>query len=180
MAVMKRYRVTEKNPFVKPKKSDVRKTKMSEIVSKIKKIDQSLTRAVANFVSKNKRTPTELDLMKDSVAVPLITQRKRLVKQYNYLKQEIKFAENTYTMIKGDNPIKRAKRSFQGITPSNPFSGNKEYQIDNKSVPALSPIRRVGTNSNKMGTLWDPRFNAGDITVDPKIARYYKKLTGGF
>jgi hypothetical protein len=179
MASIKRYRVTERNPFVKPEKADVRKTKMATIVQKIKKIDQSLTRAVANYISKHKKTPTELDLMKDSIAVPLVTQRKRLVKQYNYLKQEIKFAENTYTMIKGDNPINRAKRSFQGITPSNPFSGNKEYH-DPKPTPALSPIRRVGTNTNKIGTLWDPRFNAGDVTVDPKIARYYRKLTGGF
>ena len=59
------------------------------------------------------------------------------------------------------------------------FSGRKEY-VDTIATPALSPIRRVGTNSNKVGTLWDPRFNAGDVTVDPKIARYYKKLTGGF
>jgi hypothetical protein len=73
----------------------------------------------------------------------------------------------------------RAKKNFQGIRASSPFEGNREYQKV-QSLPALSPIRRIGSNSNKAGTLWDPRFNAADITVDPKIARYYRKLSGGY
>ena len=172
-------KINESSPFGQNKKPDIRKTKMGEIVTKIKKVDQSLSRAVALFRQKKGKMPNELDLMKDSAAVPLITQRKRLVKQYEYLKQEVKFAENTYQTIRGDNPVKRANKSFQGIKASSPFSGRREYQ-DTISTPALSPIRRVGTNSNKQGTLWDPRFNAGDVTVDPKIARYYRRLTGGF
>jgi hypothetical protein len=172
-------KINESPPFGSNTKSNVRKTKMGEIVKKIKKVDQSLSRAVALFRQKNNKVPNELDLMKDSAAVPLITQRKRLVKQYEYLKQEVKFAENTYQTIRGDNPVNRAKKSFQGIRGSSPFSGRKEYQ-DTIATPALSPIRRVGTNSNKVGTLWDPRFNAGDVTVDPKIARYYRRLTGGY
>lgn len=177
--IPKNLRINESSPFGQNKKSDIRKTKMGEIVTKIKKVDQSLSRAVALFRQKKGKMPNELDLMKDSAAVPLITQRKRLVKQYEYLKQEVKFAENTYQTIRGDNPVRRAKKSFQGIKATSPFSGRKEYQ-DTISTPALSPIRRVGTNSNKQGTLWDPRFNAGDVTVDPKIARYYRRLTGGF
>tara|TARA_B110001454_G_scaffold95980_1_gene90997 strand:+ start:2419 stop:2958 length:540 start_codon:yes stop_codon:yes gene_type:complete len=173
-------KINESSPFGTGKKEDKRKTKMGEIVKKIKKVDQSLSRAVALFRQKKGKMPNELDLMKDSAAVPLITQRKRLVKQYQYLKQEVKFAENTYQTIRGDNPVYRAKKSFQGgISGSSPMSMTREYH-DTRSAPALSPIRRVGTNSNKQGTLWDPRFNAGDVTVDPKIARYYKRLTGGF
>ena len=172
-------KINESSPFGTNKKPDIRKTKMSEIVKKIKKVDQSLSRAVALFRQKNNKVPNELDLMKDSAAVPLITQRKRLVKQYEYLKQEVQFAENTYQTIRGDNPVYRAKKSFQGIRATSPFSGKKEYR-DTIATPALSPIRRVGTNSNKIGTLWDPRFNAGDVTVDPKIARYYRRLTGGY
>tara|TARA_B110001454_G_C12632661_1_gene397634 strand:+ start:267 stop:803 length:537 start_codon:yes stop_codon:yes gene_type:complete len=172
-------KINESSPFGSNKKPDIRKTKMGEIVKKIKKVDQSLSRAVALFRQKNNKVPNELDLMKDSAAVPLITQRKRLVKQYEYLKQEVQFAENTYQTIRGDNPVHRAKKSFQGIRASSPFSGKKEYR-DTIATPALSPIRRVGTNSNKIGTLWDPRFNAGDVTVDPKIARYYRRLTGGY
>ncbi len=170
--------INESSPFGTGRKENKRKTKMGEIVTKIKKIDQSLSRAVALFRQKHNKVPNELDLMKDSTAVPLITQRKRLVKQYEYLKQEVKFAENTYQTIRGDNPVRRANKSFQGIRGSSPFSGSREYK-DTISTPALSPIRRVGTNSNKQGTLWDPRFNAGDVTVDPKIARYYRRLTGG-
>ena len=177
--IPKHLKINESSPFKSGNKKNERKTKMSEIVTKIKKVDQSLSRAVAMFRQKHGKMPNELDLMKDSAAVPLITQRKRLVKQYEYLKQEVKFAENTYRTIRGDNPVGRAKKSFQGIRGSSPFSGRKEYQ-DTISTPALSPIRRVGTNSNKQGTLWDPRFNAGDVTVDPKIARYYKRLTGGY
>jgi len=177
--IPKHLKINESSPFGTGKKQDKRKTKMSDIVEKIKKVDQHLSRTVAQFRQKHGKTPTELDLMKDSAAVPLVSQRKRLVKQYNYLKQESQFAENTYNMIKGDNPVRRANKSFQGIRATNPFSGNREYH-DTVGAPALSPIRRIGNNSNKQGTLWDPRFNAGDVTVDPKIARYYKKLTGGF
>jgi len=177
--IPRHLKISEKSPFNIPTKKDKRKTKMGEIVEKIKKVDQHLSRTVAQFRQKHSRAPTELDLMKDATAVPLISQRKRLVKQYNYLKQELQFAENTYNMIKGDNPVNRATKSFQGIRAQNPFDGNKEYHTP-VSAPALSPIRRIGNNSNKTGTLWDPRFNAGDVTVDPKIARYYKKLTGGY
>jgi hypothetical protein len=179
MAIPKHLKINESSPFKSNRKKSARKTKMSDIVGKIKKIDQSLSRTVAMFRQKNGKTPTELDLMKDSAAVPFLTQRKRLVKQYQYLKQESEFAENTYQTIKGDNPVRRANQSFQGIGGGSPFSGKREYH-DTISTPALSPIRRVGTNSNKQGTLWDPRFNAGDIAVDPKIARYYRRLTGGY
>lgn len=176
MAIPRHLKINESSPFTEAKGK--RKTKMSEIVTKIKQVDQGLSRAVANFRAKHGKTPNELDLMKDSIAVPLITQRKRLVKQYNYLKQEVNFAENTYKTIRGDSPVSRAKRSFQGIGGTSPFTGKREYK-DTISAPALSPIRRVGTNSNKVGTLWDPRFNAGDVTVDPKISRYYQKLMRG-
>ena len=179
MAIPKHLKINESSPFKSTKKKSARKTKMSEIVGKIKKIDQSLSRTVAMFRQKNGKTPTELDLMKDSAAVPFLTQRKRLVKQYQYLKQESEFAENTYQTIRGDNPVRRANQSFQGIGGGSPFSGKREYH-DTIGTPALNPIQRVGNNSYKQGTLWDPRFNAGDIAVDPKIARYYKRLTGGY
>lgn len=179
MAIPKYLKINESSPFKSNKKKSARKTKMSAIVGKIKKIDQSLSRTVAMFRQKTGKTPTELDLMKDSAAVPFLTQRKRLVKQYQYLKQESEFAENTYQTIRGDNPVRRANQSFQGIGGGSPFSGKREYH-DTISTPALSPIRRVGRNTNKQGTLWDPRFNASDINVDPKIARYYKRLTGGY
>ena len=152
---------------------------MGEILEKIKKIDQHLSRAVAQYRSKHNKTPNELELQQDSTTTPLVAQRKRLVKQYEYLKQEALFADNTYKTIKGDNPVMRAKQNFQGIRASSPFEGRREYQQVH-SLPALSPIKRIGSNSNKTGTLWDPRFNAGDITVDPKIARYYRKLSGGY
>lgn len=177
--IPKNLKINESSPFGTGRKKDPRKTKMAELIVKIKKVDQHLTRAVAQYRSKHNKTPNELELQQDQSTTPLISQRKRLVKQYEYLKQESQFAENTYQTIRGDNPVGRAKRSFQGIRSTSPFSGRKEYR-DTISTPALSPIRRVGTNSNKIGTLWDPRFNAGDITVDPKIARYYRKLTGGF
>tara|TARA_B110000467_G_C18232547_1_gene429582 strand:+ start:353 stop:811 length:459 start_codon:yes stop_codon:yes gene_type:complete len=152
---------------------------MAVIREKVKKVDQHLSRAVGKYRSKHNKTPNELELQQDQSTTPLIAQRKRLVKQYEYLKQEETFAENTYQTIRGDNPVRRAKKSFQGISGTSPFTGKREY-MDTISTPALSPTRRIGTNSNKRGTLWDPRFNAGDVTVDPKIARYYRRLTGGY
>jgi len=177
--IPKHLKISQSSPFGTSIKKNTRKTKMAVIHEKVKKVDQHLSRAVAQYRAKHNRTPNELELQQDQSTTPLIAQRKRLVKQYDYLKQEEKFAEHTYRTIRGDNPIGRAKKSFQGIRASSPFSGRKEYQ-DTISSPALSPIRRVGTNSNKQGTLWDPRFNAGDVTVDPKIARYYRRLTGGY
>ena len=177
--IPKHLKIKETSPFGTGIKKDPRKTKMTEIVQKINKVDQHLSRADGKYRAKYNKTPNELELQQDQSTTPLISQRKRLVKQYNYLKQESQFAENTYQTIKGDNPVGRAKKSFQGIRASSPFEGRKEYR-DTISAPALSPIRRVGTNSNKMGTLWDPRFNAGDVTVDPKIARYYRKISGGY
>ena len=171
-------RINEKSPFGGNKRVSVRKTKMSTIVDKIKKVDQHLTRAVAKYRQSNGRTPSELDLMKDSTAVPLITQRKRLVKQYEYLKQEDQFAENTYNTIKGDSPIRRANQSFQGIGGGSPFDGRKEYHDPGRN--ARGRINRVGSYNSRKGTLWDPRFNSSGSSVDPKAARYYKRLTGGF
>ncbi|MDB4342198.1 hypothetical protein N9998_00470 [Nitrosopumilus sp.] len=175
--IPKHLNIKSSSPFFQKKRNE-RKTKMAAIVEKINKVDQHLSRAVASYRSKNNKTPNELELQQDQSTTPLISQRKRLVKQYNYLKQEKQFAENTYKTIR-DNPIQRAQKSFSGIRNENPFSGNREYR-NVSSGKALSPIRRIGNNTNKQGTLWDPRFNHGDITVDPKIARYYKRLTGGY
>lgn len=177
--IPKHLKIASSSPFNSGIKKNTRKTKMGVIREKVKKVDQHLSRAVAQYRSKHNKTPNELELQQDQSTTPLIAQRKRLVKQYEYLKQEESFAENTYRTIRGDNPVGRAKKSFQGIRSTSPFSGRKEYR-DTISTPALSPTRRIGTNSNKEGTLWDPRFNAGDVTVDPKIARYYRRLTGGY
>jgi hypothetical protein len=175
--IPKHLNINTVSPFLQKKKTE-RKTKMAKIVEKINKVDQHLSRAVAQYRSKHNKTPNELELQQDQSTTPLISQRKRLVKQYNYLKQENQYAEKTYKTIR-DNPIQRAQRSFRGIGNQNPLSGNREYQ-QTSSAPALSPIRRIGKNTNQQGTLWDPRFNHGDITVDPKIAIYYKRLTGGY
>jgi len=158
------------SPFIR-KQQNKRKTKMSEVLDKIRSLDQHLSRTVASYRSRNDRPPTELDLMKDAATVPLITQRKRLVKQYKYLKQEANYASRTYKTIK-DDPIMKAQRSFSGIRPMNPFDENRTY---NKT-----PIKRIGYNTNKGSVLWDPRFNFGDTAIDPKTSRYYHKLTRGF
>ena len=179
MAIPKHLKINESSPFKSNRKKSARKTKMSDIVGKIKKIDQSLSRTVAMFRQKNGKTPTELDLMKDSAAVPFLTQRKRLVKQYEYLKQEDQFAENTYRTIKGDSPIRRANQSFQGSGGGSPFDGRKEYHDPGRSSRGM--INRLGTTTSRKGnTLWDPRFNTSGSSVNPKIARYYKRLTGGY
>ena len=177
--IPRHLKINESSPFTSPVKKNARKTKMAVIREKVKKVDQHLSRAVGKYRSKHNKTPNELELQQDQSTTPLIAQRKRLVKQYEYPKQEETFAENTYQTIRGDNPVRRAKKSFQGISGTSPFTGKREY-MDTISTPALSPTRRIGTNSNKRGTLWDPRFNAGDVTVDPKIARYYRRLTGGY
>lgn len=176
--MISKHSINSSSPFSNNTPANTRKTKMNKIVEQIKGVDENLSRAVGKFVQKYNKTPTELDLIKDSNStIPLIDLRKKLVKQYHYLKQEAQFAENTYNVIRGDNPITRAKKSFQGITlTSSPMEGNKSY-IDTFSSPT---IRRVGTNSNKQGTLWDPRFNSGDITVNPGINRYYQKLMKGY
>tara|TARA_B110000467_G_scaffold98521_1_gene89096 strand:- start:320 stop:862 length:543 start_codon:yes stop_codon:yes gene_type:complete len=172
-------RINESSPMGSNKKKSVRKTKMGAIVTKIKKVDQSLSRAVALYRQKNGKTPSELDLMKDSAAVPFLTQRKRLVKQYEYLKQEDQFAENTYKTIKGDNPIRRANQSFQGIGGGSPFDGRREYHDPGRSSRGI--VNRLGTTTSRKGnTLWDPRFNTSGSSVNPKIARYYKRLSGGY
>ena len=178
VGIPKHLRINESSPFGSNKKPSVRRTKMSAIVGKIKKVDQHLTRAVAKYRSANGRTPSELDLMKDSTAVPLVTQRQRLVKQYEYLKQEDRFAEDTYRTIKGDSPIRRANQSFQGIGGGSPFDGRREYHDPGRN--RLGMVSRVGSYNSKKGTLWDPRFNSSGSTVDPKAARYYKRLTGGY
>lgn len=175
--IPKHLKIKSSSPFLQKQKNE-RKTKMSHILEKIKKVDQHLSRSVAQYRAKHKKSPTELELMQDSTAVPLITQRKRLVKQYEFLKQEALYAEKTYKTIK-DDPVSNAQKSFRSIKTSNPFSGNKEYS-DPITVPALSPIKRIGHNTNKQGTLWDPRFNFGDVTVDPRIERYYKRLSRGY
>lgn len=172
-----KFGINESSPFV-TRETNKRKTKMNDIVDKIKRVDQHLSRTVGQFRQKHQKTPTELDLMQDAAAVPLITQRKRLVKQYEYLKQEIQFAENTYKTIK-DDPVKNAQRSFRGISTASPFRRGAEY-VDPSLGKAVTPINRIGHNTNKKGTLWDPRFNQSDISVDPKIVRYYKKLSGGY
>jgi hypothetical protein len=175
--IPKHLKIQASSPFIN-KQQNKRKTKMTEILDRIKKVDQHLNRAVGQYRAKHNKTPTEVDLMRDVTTVPLVTQRKRLVKQYRYLKQEAQYAEKTYKTIR-DNPISRATKSFSGISNVNPFSGNREY-TDDISVPALSPIRRIGHNTNKQGTLWDPRFNFGDLTVDPKVNRYYQRLKRGY
>jgi hypothetical protein len=172
-----KFGIDETAPFVK-KENNKRKTKMNDIVTKIKKVDQHLSRTIGQYRAKHKKTPTELDLMQDAVAVPLVTQRKRLVKQYEYLKQEKQYAENTYKTIK-DDPIQQAQRSFHGIRNESPFKPGAEYMVPNYNK-AVTPINRIGNNTSKQGTLWDPRFNQSDVRVDPKIARYYKHLSGGY
>jgi len=175
--IPKHLNIKTSSPFPTRQNTE-RKTKMANVLEKIKKVDQHLSRAVAQYRAKHNKTPNELELQQDSATTPLISQRKRLVKQYNYIKQESQYAEKTYKTIR-DDPIKRAQRSFSGIRNKNPLDGNREY-VNTFSMPALSPIRRIGNNTNKQGTLWDPRFNHGDVTVDPKIARYYKRLSGGY
>jgi hypothetical protein len=172
-----KFGIDEAAPFVK-KENNKRKTKMNTIVTKIKKVDQHLSRTIGQYRAKHKKTPTELDLMQDAVAIPLVTQRKRLVKQYEYLKQEKQYAENTYKTIK-DDPVKQAQRSFHGIRNESPFKPGSEYMVPNYNK-AVTPINRIGNNTSKQGTLWDPRFNQSDVRVDPKIARYYRRLSGGY
>ena len=176
--IPKHLRVTDKTPFEMPKRPNVKITKLKDIKNKISSLDVELTRIVSSYVAKHGKQPNELDLMRDQSAVPLITQRKKLVGQFKNLQEEIKYAENVYQTIK-DDPIQNAKRSFQGLRNINPFDGNREYK-DPVVRPALCPLRRIGKETTKQGTLWDPRFNAGDITVDPKISRYYRKLARGF
>ena len=175
--IPKHLRVTDKTPFEMPK-SNTKITKLKDIKNKIISLDSTLTRMVSSYVAKHGRQPNELDLMREQSAVPLITQRKKLVAQFKNLQQEVKYAENVYRTIK-DDPIQNAKKSFQGLQNKNPFDGNREYK-DPVVRPALSPLRRIGKETFKQGTLWDPRFNAGDITVDPRISRYYRKLARGF
>ena len=55
---------------------------MAVIRDKVKKVDQHLSRAVAEYRSKHNKTPNELELQQDRTTTPLISQRKRLVKQY--------------------------------------------------------------------------------------------------
>ena len=176
--IPRHLKVSDKQPFDRRKKSSGKVTKLNEIKTKITSLDTSLTRIVSSYIAKHGKQPNELDLMRDQSAVPLITQRKKLVAQFKNLQEDIKYSENIYKTIK-DDPIRNAKRSFQGLQNTNPFNKQKEYR-DPKPRPALSPLRRIGRETNKQGTLWDPRFNFGDVTVDPKIARYYNKLTRGW
>ena len=177
--IPKHLRVTDSQPFGSSIKPSRNITKLNEIKKKINSLDSGLTRIVSSYIAKHGKQPNELDLMQNQSAVPLITQRKKLVAQFKNLQEEVKYAENVYKTIK-DDPIKNAKRSFQGITMNqNPFSGNKEYR-DPIVRPALTPSRRIGHSTTKQGTLWDPQFNFADVTVDPKISRYYRKLTRGY
>ena len=172
-----KFGINENAPFVK-KANNKRKTRMNEIVGKIKKLDGHLTRSIGQYRSKHNKTPNELDLMQDPTAIPLITQRKKLVKQYEYLKEEALYAQNTYMTIK-DDPVSNAQKSFRGISNNSPFTPGAEYSIPGFNK-AVTPIKRIGNNTSKRGTLWDPRFNQSDVVVNPKIARYYKRLTGGY
>lgn len=177
--IPKHLRVSDSQPFGKTRRPSVKITKLNEIKTKINSLDTSLTRIVSSYIAKHGKQPNELDLMQNQSAVPLITQRKKLVAQFKNLQEEVKYAENVYKTIK-DDPIQNAKKSFQGITMNqNPFSGNREYR-DPVVRPALTPSRRIGHSTSKQGTLWDPRFNFSDVTVDPKISRYYRKLTRGY
>ena len=177
--IPKHLRVSDSQPFGKTRRPSVKITKLNEIKTKINSLDTSLTRIVSSYIAKHGKQANELDLMQNQSAVPLITQRKKLVAQFKNLQEEVKYAENVYKTIK-DDPIQNAKKSFQGITMNqNPFSGNREYR-DPIVRPALTPARRIGHSTSKQGTLWDPRFNFSDVTVDPKISRYYRKLTRGY
>ena len=175
--IPKHLKISSSSPFG----SSPRNTKMErvkEIQNKIRIIDNQLNNAISSFRAKHNKTPTELDLMKDSVTVPLITQRKKLVSQYKSLKDDIEYAKGLFQQIQRDDPIKNAQKSFRGIAANNPFASQKEY-TDPVVRPAMTPVQRVGNNTTKTGTLWDPRFNFNDITVDPKIKRYYNRIVRG-
>ena len=176
--IPKHLRVTDKQPFSNGRRPSIKMTKLKEIKTKITSLDNDLTRIISSYIAKHGKQPNELDLMRDQSAVPLITQRKKLVMQFKNLQEEVKYAENIYQTIK-DDPIKNANRSFQGLKNTNPFDGKKGYK-DVNPLPALTPLRRIGHETSKRGTLWDPRFNASAVRVDPQISRYYKKLTKGF
>ena len=176
--IPKHLRVRDNQPFGKRRPSG-KITKLNEIKTKINSLDTSLTRIVSSYIAKHGKQPNELDLMQNQSAIPLITQRKKLVSQFKNLQEEVKYAENVYKTIK-DDPIQNAKKSFQGLQNQNPFGKSREYREPGIVRSALTPSRRIGHSTSKQGTLWDPRFNFSDVTVDPKITRYYRKLTRGY
>ena len=148
---------------------------LEKIRRKIQLVDNQLQNNIAQFRAKFKKTPTELDLMQDPDSIPLIEERKSLVLQYKQLQQQALYAQQLYESIQKTDPIRSAQKSFSGIRMGSPFSTNVEYK-DPVVVPALTPIKRIGQETYKSGTLWDPRFNMGDVGINPRIKRYYSSL----
>jgi len=176
--IPKHLKISSSSPFgAVPQNTKM--SKLKDIQNKIRLIDNKLNDAISSFRAKHSKTPTELDLMKNAVTVPLITQRKKLVAQYKSLKEEIEYTKNIFQNMRREDPVKSAQKSFRGISTNNPFATQKEY-MDPVIRPAMTPIQRIGNSTTKTGTLWDPRFNFHDVTVDPKIKRYYNKLTKGW
>ena len=97
--IPKHLRVTDNQPFGSRKPSR-HITKLNEIKKKIKSLDSGLTRIVSSYIAKHGKQPNELDLMQNQSAVPLITQRKKLVAQFKNLQEEVRYAENVYKTIK--------------------------------------------------------------------------------
>jgi hypothetical protein len=149
---------------------------LEKIRQKISLLDNQLQNNIAQFRAKYKKTPTEFDLMQDPDSMPLIDERKSLVAQYKQLQQQALYAQEMYETIQKADPIRSAQKSFSGIKMGNPFDTMVDYK-DPVVIPALTPSRRIGQETYKVGTLWDPRFNMGDITVDPRVKRYYNSLT---
>jgi hypothetical protein len=152
---------------------------LEKIRQKIALLDNKLQNNIAQFRSRYQKTPTELDLMQDPDSIPLIEERKALVGQYKQLQQQALYAQQMFDSIQKTDPIRSAQKSFSGIQMGNPFGDTREYQ-DPVVIPAMTPIKRIGQETTKVGTLWDPRFNMGDVAIDPKIKRYYTSLTSSW
>ena len=70
--IPKHLKISKSSPFGTSIKKNIRKTKMAVIRDKVKKVDQHLSRAVAEYRSKHNKTPNELELQQDRTTTPLI------------------------------------------------------------------------------------------------------------
>ncbi len=152
--------------------------KLSTLRKEISSVDRTISIESSKFIQKNKRKPTEAELMNNAKVAVLVDRRNELKNRYIQLVEQNTMISSDMKQFNRVDPVKQAQISFSGIQFQNPMRKGREYK-NPLSVPAKSPQLRIRQEPQKQGTLWDPTYTIKDVSVHPKIRRYYSRISGG-
>lgn len=153
--------------------------KLGDLRNKIQEIDAVLMSESQKFKQHNNRLPTEEELRNQPKVAGLMSRRDQLKSMYVNTVNNANVIANDLDAINKMDPVKSAQVSFSGIKFESPMKRGREYKKP-LSVPAMSPSNRVSKDMRKQGTLWDPSYGIRDVSVHPRIKRYYSRLGGLF